>query len=1170
MSGVSTREAFVVDDLTKTAQRRAADPRASAWVSANAGAGKTKVLTDRVVRLLLDGAPPARILCLTFTKAAAANMSIRVFRVLGRWVTLDDATLSAELTELTGERPARKTLQVARRLFARAVETPGGLKIETLHALCERLLHMFPFEANVPARFVVLDEVQASDAFQIETGNVLADAIGGGYPHLGDALAIVGPEATGDALRKAIRNAMRARDVLAARGGLDGAFGALADALGVRAGETVAEIETRMLDGVLGDLVETAARLRTGKATDEGIADRLVQVDAIRDEASRRDEALEVYRAIFFTKEGEPKADKSLGTKAVPEDVKQALRDERDRLEPLQDSLRGVRALERTQALFTLAAEIHRRVETQKARLGALDFDDLIHKTLDLLGRVDSTWVLYKLDRGVDHVLIDEAQDTNPHQWEILRRITAEFASGEGAREVARTRFAVGDPKQSIYSFQGAEPREFETTRRAWQRAATGAELAFEDVRLELSFRSAGGVLRAVDATFKIAEHYEGLSFDDTAIGTTHSTARKAAPGTVELWPIEEPADEPEPDAWAAPVDAPETNAPAIVTARRVARAALAWITTGDESGRVWRPGDILILVRKRSAAFEEVIRAMKALGVPVAGQDRLDIAAHIAVNDLVAVGRAGLLPADDLTLAGALKTPLVGLDDDDLVRIAACRDLHETLEDALARHAAAGDPAAIRGHEALRAWIALAACEGPFGFYATLLGARGGRRALVSRLGGEAGDAIDVFLMTAAQAEQAPDAPSLGGFLARYDTVPGRGEGGHTVKRDLESGRDEVRVMTVHGAKGLEAPVVVVIDGCEALGRNDPPLLSVAGSEPARSRFGQGAGPLPPVWAGAKAGDCEAVTQARAALQARAREEHNRLLYVAMTRAADRLVIAPYRGHEAPTEAAWCEMIRTGLEAEFGAGESVETAYGPSTLWRDGGAATAPEATPAVAAAPPNLPAWLERPVAPEAEAAPPVTPSGALGAADTRRQPGQRQADNAARKRGTLIHSLVEHLPRIDPDQRAAAATAFVRARAPGLEPAKQAAIVTATLRLLEEPDLAPLFAREARAEVTLSGRVRVGGVSRPVFGRVDRLAVSADTVWVADFKTGRPLAEGAALPRAEAGQIALYAALLAEIYPAHRVVPMLVWTSGPIIRRLDAHEVAAALETLAQRAA
>lgn len=1153
------REAFVVDDITKAAQRRAADPRASAWVSANAGAGKTKVLTDRVVRLLLDGAPPARILCLTFTKAAAANMSIRVFRVLGRWVTLDEAALIAELTELTGARPSRATLQAARRLFARAVETPGGLKIETLHALCERLLHMFPFEANVPARFVVLDENQAGDLFAIETGNVLADAVGGGRAELSDALALVSPEASGDALRRIIRAAMRARDVLGARGGLDNAFADLASALGLRAGDSVATVETRILAGDLGDLTAFAAHLRTGKSTDEAIADRLIEIDTATDGA----QALDLYRSVFFTEKGLPKADKSLGTKAVPEEAKQALLAERDRLVPLYDSLRGVRALERTRALFTLASEIHRRVEAQKARLGALDFDDLIHKTLDLLARVDSTWVLYKLDRGVDHVLIDEAQDTNPQQWEILRRITADFASGEGAREVARTRFAVGDPKQSIYSFQGAEPREFETTRREWQRAASQAGLPFEDVHLTLSFRSAHAVLRAVDATFAIPEHYQGLSFEDAAVGTIHATARATAPGAVEVWGIEEPAEEVEPDAWAAPVDAPETNAPAIVTARRVARAASTWITAGDETGRVWRPGDILILVRKRSAAFEEVIRAMKAWGVPVAGQDRLDIAAHIAVNDLVAVGRAGLLPADDLTLAGALKTPLVGLDDEDLVRIAARRDEAETLEDALARHALAGDPAAVRGQAALSLWIDLALREGPFGFYAALLGAHGGRRALVSRLGGEAGDAIDVFLMAAAQAEQGPDAPSLGGFLTRYAIVPGRGEGGHTVKRDLESGRDEVRVMTVHGAKGLEAPLVVIIDGCEPLGRGDPPLLAVA-----PGRGGTSGTPLPPVWSSAKAYDSDPIAEARAGLQARAREEHHRLLYVAMTRAADRLVVAPYRGHEFQPETAWCEMVRLGQERTFGAGASVERPYGPATIWREEGSGR-PDAEVSSRSTPETeLPSWLEIPTAVERDVAPPLTPSGALGAADAHRQPGRRQADKEARNRGTLIHSLIEHLPRIAPDRREGAATAYIRARAPGLDRAKQDGIVTATLRLFAEPDLAPLFASDARAEVTLSGRVAVGGRERPVFGRVDRLAVTDDTVLVADFKTGRPPAEGAALPEAEAGQIALYAALLGRIYPQRRIVPMLVWTSGPTIRRLDGSDTTRALEALAAR--
>lgn len=1145
---------FIVDDLTREAQRRAADPRASAWVSANAGAGKTKVLTDRVVRLLLDGAPPSRVLCLTFTKAAAANMSIRVFQRLGRWVTLDEAALSEELAELMGQRPRRETLRLARRLFARAVETPGGLKIETLHALCERLLHLFPFEANVPARFVVLDDDQSREAFAIETDNVLADAIDGAFPQLAQALAVVGPEASGDALRKVIRQAIRARHVLGDPRGLAPQFAALSVSLGLSRGDTVEAIETRMLDEGLDDWTGLAERLRTGKSTDEQLADTLIEAH----EARGTPDALALYQSVFFTEKGAPKADRSLGTKGVPGEVKALLLTERDRLTGLLDSLRAARALERTESLFTLAAEIHRRIEAQKARLGALDFDDLIHKTLDLLSRVGSAWVLYKLDRGVDHVLIDEAQDTNPQQWEILRRVTAEFAAGEGARGPFRTRFAVGDPKQSIYSFQGAEPRAFELVRREWRVASQTASLAFEDVELQLSFRSTLGILGAVDATFAVADHYQGLAFDDAGPpGTVHTSARGAAPGTVELWPVAEPADEVEPDAWAAPVDAPETHAPALVTARRIAQAVKAWTTSGDESGRIWRPGEILVLVRKRSAAFEEVIRSMKSLGVPVAGQDRLDIAAHIAVNDLVAVGRAGLLPADDLTLASALKTPLVGLDDDDLVRIAARRDASETLEDALARHEAAGDPAAIRGAAALRLWIDLAAAHGPFGFYAAILGPHGGRRALVSRLGGEAGDAIDVFLSAASQVEQGSDAPSLGGFLARYLARPGRGEGGHTVKRDLESGRDEVRVMTVHGAKGLEAPLVVVIDGCEPLGRNDPPLLHLPEAGAA----------LPPIWS-SKGQDCAVTSTARAHLQARAREEHNRLLYVAMTRAADRLVIAPYRGRDVPSPASWCEMIRIGLELRFGAGETHEAAHGPVTLWRQGeraeGSLTTERARPDRV----ELPSWLEATAAPEAEVVPPVSPSGALSAADGQRAPARRQPDSGARRRGLLIHALLEHLPRVEPDRRPQAASTFVQARAPALDPQAREAIVAAVLALIDEPDLAPLFAREARAEVTLTGKVTVGGRPRTVFGRVDRLSVTDDAVRFADFKTGRPPIDGSGPPDAESAQVALYAALLRQIYPGRRILPMLVWTSGPTIRRLDEAAVESILDALANR--
>ncbi|MDQ4135433.1 MAG: UvrD-helicase domain-containing protein, partial [Pseudomonadota bacterium] len=658
-------------------QRRAADPAASAWVSANAGSGKTKVLSDRVLRLLLAGTPPGKILCLTFTKAAAANMAIRVFERLGRWVTLEEESLARELAELEGRRPDLDTLRFARRLFARAVETPGGLKIDTIHAFCERILHMVPFEANVPARFAVLDEAQSAEMMEEITARVLGEAGSAASP-LNEPWRIVSRTAAGEGFDALIRATVRQRWLFTDEARPAEAIRRLRRRLALDPDTTPDGIVRAMLEDGLspGEWPAVADTLAQSPApTDQKQANLLRNAAAAADPQER----LALYRTIFFTGEGEPRA--SLATKKVDPVIKEQLTKEQARLVALDDVLKSAQAVERTEALFTLAGAIRRGVEAEKARLGALDFDDLIAKTLELLARGEAAWVLYKLDRGVDHILVDEAQDTNPEQWEILRRLTEDFTAGAGAAGGrTRTIFAVGDPKQSIYGFQGADPQKFEESRRHWRRAVTGAALRFEDVPLTVSFRSAKGVLSAVDATFALPDHYRGLSFEDGATGTVHETTRGTAPGLVELWPVERPEEAEEPDAWVLPVDAPERSAPPLVLARRIARAIQAWTHEGDEWGRRWRPGDILILVKKRSAAFFAVIRALKDAGIPVAGADRLDIGRHIAVQDLVAAGRAALLPQDDLTLAAVLKSPLVGLTEDDLLRFAARRGEGESL----------------------------------------------------------------------------------------------------------------------------------------------------------------------------------------------------------------------------------------------------------------------------------------------------------------------------------------------------------------------------------------------------------------------------------------------------------------------------------------------------------
>ncbi|SCY52103.1 double-strand break repair helicase AddA [Microvirga guangxiensis] len=1134
---------LVIPDYTKEAQRRAANPSASAWVSANAGAGKTKVLTDRVVRLLLAGSLPGRILCLTFTKAAAANMAIRVFERLGRWVTMDEDSLVAELTELEGRKPTRQQVKLARTLFARAVETPGGLKIDTIHAFCERLLHLVPFEANVPARFAVLDESQTDEMLAQAVKNVLADASNGNFPHLKDALDIISVDAVGDALTSALNAALRCKDFLHDATGI----ARLRQELGLKPGETLANIEQAMLEGGLKpeNWAAIAQELLRGKATDQKRAASLIAAAEATDPSAK----LEYYLSVFLTDAGTPRKGSAFLTKDVDEGLKDKLLDEQSRIWTLIDRQKAARAVERTQALFLIAAEIHDRVENQKMRLGALDFQDLIDKTLTLLSRGDTAWVLYKLDRGIDHVLIDEAQDTNPQQWEILRKITEDFTAGEGAvGKRIRTLFAVGDPKQSIYGFQGAAPQEFESTRRDWSRKVREAALLFEDVSLTMSFRSGKAVLSAVDATFALEKNFKGLSFEDKAIGTVHESARPHAPGLVELWPTETPADEEEPEAWVLPVDEPEQQSPPVVVARRIAQAVKCWTTKGDEHGRKWSAGDVLVLVRKRGAAFEAVIRALKEAGVPVAGADRLNIGEHIAVLDLVAAGRTALLPDDDLTFATALKSPLVGLDDDDLIRIAADRADDESLHAALTRHAELGCTKSKAGCEALQAWRELAAQNGPFGFFATLLGPRGGRSKLVARLGSEAGDAIDAFLCFAHQSEMT-ETPSLTVFLNRFESAS------HTIKRDLDSVNNEVRVMTVHGAKGLEAPVVILIDGCEVLGR-DPPLLQLTTKT----------GDKIPVWSPGKSADCSVMEEARDLLHAKGHEEHNRLLYVAMTRAKDRLVIAPYRtsGKESPQEA-WCEMIRHGLVEKAGGLERSEAPYGPIDIWREGSplARTLVAESDVAPLEPFEVPDWLTLPVRSEPEPLPPIRPSSALGAAERMTRPGDGPYAPEARLRGTLVHALLERLPALDPEHRETMARAYVRARAPRLPTEVRESVIANAIDVLEHEGLGALFGPGSRAEAPIAGKVLTTEGELMVSGQIDRLTVLENEVLVADFKTtARAPRPGQPAPQSYVAQLALYRMLLSEIYPDKRIRTFLVWTAGPVIHELMEPELESAL--------
>jgi ATP-dependent helicase/nuclease subunit A len=497
-----------IPEAVRATQARASDPASSAFVSANAGSGKTHVLVQRVIRLLLDGVPPEKILCVTFTKAAAANMAERVFSTLGHWVTLDDTALDAAIIEAGIAHPHAKLRMTARKLFACTLETPGGLKVQTIHALCTRLLQQFPFEANVPARFAVLDDRDQNEMMERANLKVLLDASRDPDSATGRALNVAMANAADVTFKDVVREACLSRDHFMAwtdaAGSADAATAQMSAALGVDPNDAIEDIERAIVDGPhlpRSRWEEIAGVLDTGTKSDQNQAAQLREASVFIGSAQ-----VDEYLGLFLTDERAPR--KTVVTKKFCDNnpvIANLFEQEGRRLGPLIERRRAITVRDRTQALLHIATAAAANYRREKQERGLLDYDDLIDKTLEMLDRVSSGWVHYKLDRGVDHVLIDEAQDTSPRQWDIVAHIISEFTSGDGARDgVTRTIFAVGDEKQSIFSFQGAAPHEFADKRQRFQSRFKAAGLKFDPVSFTYSFRSGVSVLRAVESAFQV------------------------------------------------------------------------------------------------------------------------------------------------------------------------------------------------------------------------------------------------------------------------------------------------------------------------------------------------------------------------------------------------------------------------------------------------------------------------------------------------------------------------------------------------------------------------------------------------------------------------------------------------------------------------------------------
>ncbi|MDC1383682.1 double-strand break repair helicase AddA [Candidatus Puniceispirillum sp.] len=1115
-------------------QASASDPAASAFVSANAGTGKTKLLTDRVLRLLLAGAPADSILCVTYTRTAAAEMRNRIFKQLAKWATISASDLGKDLEKMGIATPSQALWRRARSLFAEILDNDDGPRVETVHSFCQSILRRFPIEAGIAPHVQLVEDDEQQRLKAMARANILASP----SPELGRAVMLIA-EASSEANVEEILNNFITKD------------------LGFEESDCLARVEAHFRDDL--GAVDTASNRAVISTVLAQIDDEklravasVLQISDVEDHIKRgakmdvflaQGQANRIKKWSFLSdalfSAGKPRSrlsnakmrkvlpDMDVIQKQIITLIKPLLLDEAVHL-----------CRDRTLSLYQFAIELYREYTRLKAQRGFLDYNDLILRTNNLLAVSEAAqWVAWKLDNGIQHLLIDEAQDTSPAQWTLLRRLTEEFFDGDGAalqrfgkpESPERTIFAVGDFKQSIYSFQGADPFVMSANREDLSKRASAAKADFRDVPLSVSFRSASPILDLVNAAIPMLDGIDDFS--------THEVARNGAGGFVELWPV---------------VKGDNDNIVEVMAANRLAQKVKSWIGSRRlPSGKLVGAGDILILLRKRGKFFELLLSALQTENVQVAGADRMKLAEQIEIQDLLALGDVMHLGADDLQLAAVLKSPLFDITEDQLFTLAHDRG-NASLLTRLMRHRGANSVIGKMANQLAR-WQDRAAAESVFGFFSFVL-VDGGRERFRYRLGRAVDESLDHYLNLAQNF-------ALGGGVSLLEFLNLVRNGGGEVKRDMDSsGTDEVRVMTIHGAKGLEAPIVILPDLLTPRNNHN----SVLPASDGKVHYW-----LPPSGF-VRPNFIEKALETDALLRIR---ESNRLLYVALTRARDGLVIGGWeKGHgvrkfDGSDYAHLCDKISVMPAAQTcDDGTILVTAVQTMVAVDDS------KDTPKL---PPKKPVqdftdWLWRKTSINQNLGRPIQPS----------QPGLNhvpqsissdcRAGNMGGHQlaghfqsfglvyGRLAHRLLEQLPLISPLQQQECAQR-IAGQYYDLPEASRDSLVQKVLALIKLPEFSLLFTRDALIEVPINGELNGIGIA----GKIDRLYVDETRIILADFKTGQPHAGH--VPSGYLRQMSLYYGLLREIYPGRDIECWLIWVdelSHQVIEREAIDEALSAI--------
>jgi ATP-dependent helicase/nuclease subunit A len=1123
-------------------QYKASNPNDSVWVSASAGTGKTKVLTDRVLRILLSGTNPEKILCLTFTKAAAAEMSNRIAAKLSLWATLDDEKLEKEIKSLSGsfpddEKKAQDIKNRARKLFAILLDTAGGMRIQTIHSFCQTLLKRFPLEAGISPSFEVMDDRNAKEVLRDAKISIFSKA--STNKELKEALLFITNNVHEtnfpDLMEQLISSRSRLFQCLEKYKSLEKIHENLCKNLKIETDDTEETIIKKACQNRYFDY-ETLKEIAENVSTDKFSRnpDPSSFYDFINsDDIEKRCDIFYKYTKNFLTLKLLPKS--AFLKKAVKEEYfHSAMEDEALRIVSVLNQINSCKVAYSSKAIATIAFSLIEEYNKYKEKNSILDYNDLILLSRKLLENEQSAaWVLFKLDGGIDHILIDEAQDTSPDQWAIVKAILEEFFAGMGAKQTNRTVFVVGDRKQSIYSFQGADPKEFENTKKLLSEKISDIGKELKIVDLNTSFRSTEAVLHAVNAVFELDLAKKGVVLEGEDI--THYSSRVGDAGLVELMPPVKPLSIDSTSVWKPPVERISGDSTQNRTAYFTAKKIHKMISSKEvlpSKGRPVRPSDFMVLVQRRTPFVNSLVKELKKLNIEVAGVDRMVLSKQIAVMDLIALGEFLLLPEDDLTLATILKSPLIGIGEQELFNIAYGRK-NKSLWFSLSDKARELGGIYNHAYKVLSSLLSITDKIRPFELYSYVLTNLDGKKNLLKRLGTEACDPIDEF-MNLVLSYETSHIPSLQGFIHWI-----KGDDA-TIKRELDQGeQDAVRIMTVHGSKGLQAPIVIL-----------PNTLQKSNSSP-DILFDENNLFYWPIKAENYDDYCKNLKENYKQSQD---EESKRLLYVAMTRAEDRLYITGWHNKTSAPSGTWYEIIGTALDSignwkkEVFANQVEYGNYPENVLFyeTEQNAEVKQQQETLEKEHRLRLPEWLSCEPEPEPTPPKPLTPSKPDEDEPAVNSP-LGEDDGYRYFRGNLIHKMLEILPDIAAKDRENAGENFLSKFAPELSEQKRKLIIKETLSVINNDKFNKFFEKGSKAEVPVVGLVD----GKVLSGIIDRILVTEDEVYIIDYKTNRPPPrEVEDIPKVYLDQLSIYKKALSNIYKGKKITCALLWTDIPLL--------------------